>query len=651
MRRSLAPLFAVGVAFLGSSPLRAAPNLELYGTFNAMGVIVTLAPGDDPDLDATATVAYRTGSATYAPGLPLVRTDPTHFVGSLFWLLPGTSYDVHITLHDPGDVLDNAVLSGTGATRAEIVLPPATASYTVSPTGSGTLCTLASPCSLAQGLSRVHAGEEVVLRGGTYATGALSLSRSGTAAAPIVVRASAGETPILDGADPQQFAWAAQGGGVYSTTVNVADPHLVAANGQRLYPYATLGDLQSLAWGVAGFFANGTSVTVHLAGGADPNAAAMVVSRFNVALLLDQDFVYLIGLAFRHYGQGSYAKGIYFYGASDNLVRGCTFTLCDLGIGLKYGADRNVIEDNDFSDTIFGWPWDAVKAGSELETGGVRMYDPMTGRGTVIRRNVFHDFFDGFGVCPESDPGTTSETDVSDNLGFDLGDDGMETDGTCSNVRILRNTFHDVLVGISLAPVYVGPVYAIRNLIYRTGMGNSSYTGTCFKFNSGSSASGAMQLYHNTCDAVTAGSDGLDIRSPGSWAAITARNNIWSGAVFALSNANPSEPLDLDYDDLYTSQPNELAWWSGLGHLRTLGALTAATGEETHGRSQAPGFAAGSYALGPASSLVNAGLVIPGVNDDFAGTAPDLGAFELRELIFVDGFENGLPGGWSAKSP
>ena len=42
-------------------------------------------------------------------------------------------------------------------------------------------------------------------------------------------------------------------------------------------------------------------------------------------------------------------------------------------------------------------------------------------------------------------------------------DDGMETDGQCSNVRIWGNTFHDVLVGISLAPIYPGPVYALRN--------------------------------------------------------------------------------------------------------------------------------------------------------------------------------------------
>ena len=82
------------------------------------------------------------------------------------------------------------------------------------------------------------------------------------------------------------------------------------------------------------------------------------------------------GLTFRHYGLGDYAKAIYFNDASNNLVQGCTFAINDLGIGLKYDSGRNVIEENTFSDTDFNWPWDAVKAGSDLETGGIRFYRP-----------------------------------------------------------------------------------------------------------------------------------------------------------------------------------------------------------------------------------------------------------------------------------
>jgi len=623
-----------------SVPVRAAATLELYGTFQAMGVIVTLAATDDPDGDATASVEYRTGSEVYHVGFPLSRVSSTHFVGSLFWLEPGTSYDVRVTFSDADGLLNGVMVLGTGSTRVELTIPAPSHSYYVSPSGSGTTCSLAAPCSLAEGLSQAQPGQEVILRGGVYYRSE-PLPRSGTSGAPIVVKGYPGETAILDGADPAMFTWTNQGGGVWSTTVNASDPHLVLSNGQRLYPYQNLSDLQNLIWGIPGFYANGTSLYAHLAGDANPSTTMMVVSRYEGAFHVDgRSFIYFLNLTFRHYGLGSYGKAIYFDNANDNLVQACTFAINDLGIGIKRDSHRNVIQDNTFYDVDFDWPWDAVKAGSGLETGGIRFYDPAAGRGNVIRRNTFHDYFDGLGVCPDATAGVTNETDVYENLVYNAGDDGMETDGQCSNVRIWGNTFHDVLSGISLAPVYTGPVYAIRNLIYRTGVGNNSYPGLSFKFNSGYGQSGPMYLFHNTADAALPGSSGIDIKSPGTWKTIYARNNIWSGTEFALNNANPSQPLDFDHDDLYTTLAGELVWWDGLpdSHLNTLAEFQAATGQEMHGLNVVPGFAStadGDYALDPSSDLIDAGVLIPGINDDYVGAAPDVGAFEYQGYGFV----------------
>jgi hypothetical protein len=94
-----------------------------------------------------------------------------------------------------------------------------------------------TPCSLSQAIQRVQQGEEVVLSGGVYYTGGISISRSGTEDAPIVIRGKQGETAILDGSDPSSFTWTHQGGGVYRTTLNVERPHVVMANGKRLFPY------------------------------------------------------------------------------------------------------------------------------------------------------------------------------------------------------------------------------------------------------------------------------------------------------------------------------------------------------------------------------------------------------------------------------
>ncbi len=165
-----------------------------------------------------------------------------------------------------------------------------------------------------------------------------------------------------------------------------------------------------------------------------------------------------------------------------------------------------------------------------------------------------------------------------------------------------------------------------------------------------------MYLFHNTCDAARPGNDALAIKSPGDWDLIHARNNIWSATAYAIDNANPTQPLDLDSDNLYTTLADELVYWSDLPdrHLRTLAELQAATGQELNGLNVLPGFTdAGSadYSLAGWSELVDAGVVIPGINDNYAGAAPDIGAFERDETIFSDDFETGNLSRWSTVVP
>ena len=285
-----------GLSSVPPSITRGAAALELYGTFNAMGVTVSLTAGEDPDLDAVASVEYRlSGGGAYKAGFPLTRVAADRFVGSLFWLEPGKIYDVRVSFTDPdGGPLQGVTVEDTGATRAEVTIPSPGQTYYVTPSGSGTVCSLAAPCPLQAGLNQAQAGDEVVLRGGVYYQGDLSLAHSGAAGAPIVVRSYPGETAILDGADPAEFVWTAQGNGIYHTVVNEADTFLVIANGERLLPYRSLNDLQNLVWDVPGFFIDGVDLYVHLAGGADPNSASMVVSRFSNAFFVDQDFIYLL---------------------------------------------------------------------------------------------------------------------------------------------------------------------------------------------------------------------------------------------------------------------------------------------------------------------------------------------------------------------
>jgi hypothetical protein len=118
---------------------------------------------------------------------------------------------------------------------------------------------------------------------------------------------------------------------------------------------------------------------------------------------------------------------------------------------------------------------------------------------------------------------------------------------------------------------------------------------------------------------------------------IHARNNVWAGTDYALNNYNTGQPVDLDYDDLWNGNSGDLVRWDGVSYA-SLAAFSAATGQEPHALSLQPGFAdagGGDYTLDPASDLIDAGLVIPGINDDYVGDAPDVGAFEVQGYGFT----------------
>jgi hypothetical protein len=75
-------LSAAILPLLPAAPCQSAPQLELYGTFHAMGIIVQLSP-DDPDGDVIAQVAYRTTEAVdpYRLGYSLTRSLGREYLG------------------------------------------------------------------------------------------------------------------------------------------------------------------------------------------------------------------------------------------------------------------------------------------------------------------------------------------------------------------------------------------------------------------------------------------------------------------------------------------------------------------------------------------------------------------------------------------
>lgn len=666
-------LALVSLGFIVSSN---AQTLETYANFNTGGVIVRNA-----STFTTARLQYRrSGESSYLEGHSLssvVNLGNINLAGSLFWLSPDTAYDVRVILPN------NQVLPGRLTTRSEseIVPPSPTRILHVSPTGAGTCNSVGSSCTLTTAISQVNrTGSGVVeirLQGGTYSVGDLWLDSPATV---VILRAASGQTPILDGSEAITGGWSGPSNGVYRR--NLPGPmdrnSLVLADGQRLYPYASLSDLQNLRWGLSGFYTDGSQLHVRLTSGANPATRTMRYSTYSEGLGVNQNNVFIIGLTFRYYGEDARARAVTIRsGTTNTVVRDNHFISNDSSIDIRLNANRVVIQGNTFTDTVYpqndpdSLIWDAIKNDDspirEWENGGIKLASASSGsdptprpRGTVIRHNTFSGYFDGVAPCPYfmGTDSVTNETDLHHNTFYNMADDAVSFDGYCSNVRAWSNVFHDVLVGISMAPVPNGPVYAVGNLIRDLKpriIQGSPGTGSSFKFIvSDPTLSGEMHIYHNTVDARYPCDDGVWYCASGfvvtsgshlpNWSRLSTRNNIFvtgtDGQSLRHHNVSTTNrPVDLDCDVLWNDDPDYLVAWSSGPSYYSLAQFRSLTGLQSRGRNTNPALVGHARTLPVNSPLRDSACTITGINNLWPGELPDFGYGELLPPLFRDGFE------------
>jgi hypothetical protein len=220
--------------------------------------------------------------------------------------------------------------------------------------------------------------------------------------------------------------------------------------------------------------------------------------------------------------------------------------------------------------------------------------------------------------------------DFCGNLIEYVNDDCIETDGAGSNCRIYNNIFKKFLAGVSTAPAAIGPTYIFRN-IFSGWETHSGYIGYPVKFNVESDLTTSwVYLYHNTCHTSVAGQPGFLFKEYCDWRNVVSRNNIFAGTEYALESWPEENPVDFDYDGLYTSASGTFIEWADAKYA-ALEAFTGKSGQEAHGVAADPKFVdapAGNFHLSEASPLIDKGVAIPNVNDGFAGRAPDIGCFE-----------------------
>jgi len=604
----------------------------------------------DANRNAAAALTYRRkGDTQWRTGLPLLRlqnertayantldyTAPNMFSGSLFDLAENTDYEIRLTLSDPdgaGGEVDRIV---TARTRAEPqpfaggrtfhVYPFDFKGERQQPAFSGLLAayymdSLGGDWSRASP-PRVQPGDTVVVHAGVYKDfnrhsysheidsrgttccgtpwdGTFFLTQGGTPERPIAIKAAGDGEVVFDG-DGNNVLFNVMGAdNIYFEGITFRNTNLAIEAGQK-----------------------------RIAG-----AQGLTVKRSHFTD---------VGVAVHSDWSGS--KNFYI---ADNVING-----------------RN--DPNALAGWLRQWPW-AARADFEQKRLMSSYYAiSIYGSGHVVAYNRVTNFHDGidhatYGM-PDGYPDTPRDRmpvsiDFYNNDISNVHDNCFESDGAMRNIRIFRNRcFNTATGGMSPQPIFGGPVYFVRNVVYNAVYGPLKIQAD----------PAGILVYQNTYIGEVAQ------LTPAS--NMHFRNNLIvgqnaRGPVFAIDTHTPWSSSD--YNGFFvnggpiadTGKPAEYAFqWNSppagaavdykspreMRRFKTLAEYSKATGQDTHSRAvdysvfvkaAAPDFADPTHVykpddvdlrLAPRSKAIDAGVALPGITDGFAGKAPDLGAYEL----------------------
>jgi hypothetical protein len=380
------------------------------------------------------------------------------------------------------------------------------------------------------------------------------------------------------------------------------------------------------------------------------------------------DYSYFEGLTIRNTDVAFYTGLKDVLGCSGLVVRNCRMENVGIGVMNQYAGSKdfyiadNVLIGRDDSFRLIGWSNPGIYGPSALKSYyGIKVY----GQGHVICHNYVAYFHDGICVCthgpPEQEQSNKSVAiDIYNNDIFLMVDDFIETDGGTHNIRVMRNRgFNAAHHGLSAQPLFGGPAYFLRNLVYNVPLGGAVKYG-------GANPAGVL-VYHNTFIAENRNAIGASN--------VHYRNNLFLGtdhpekAIFR--SLAYSSYTTFDYNGYRPNQNDKPQfWWKApsQGTLRnyelhrdqlrgfdSLADFRQATGQEMHGlevdydifRKCTPPDASQPHAvyrpedydfrLCENAAAVDAGVPLPNVNDNYTGAAPDLGALETGQPMGVYG--------------
>jgi hypothetical protein len=579
----------------------------------------------DENRNATVSVKYRKKRETrWSEALPLLRiggekvygheqrwlyTTPPMFAGSIFNLLEDTEYECRFEMQDPDGVEGNAIETFVIRTKKEPRPYPDGNTYHVYPLD--------------------YEGEKIEpaftgLNAAYYGVG-----NTGDWWVVPDARVKAGDVIMVHA-------------GIYKgDPLNYVDP--LALNFHGAYVFTQKGTPEK----PISIIAAGDGEVIFDGSGA-----------YRLFDVMAADYHYFEGLTIRNTQIAFYAGLKHVKGCSGLTVKNCKIE--DVGIGVMthseesrdfYIADNTMIGRHD-PDTLHGW-YGFEHPAPLTSYYAVKVY----GQSHVICHNEISFFHDGIcvdthGLPEESQDQKCVSIDIYRNDIFNMSDDFIETDGGVHNIRVFENRgFNAYHAGLSAQPVFGGPAYFIRNILYQV-------TGTTLKF---TIRPAGLVVYHNTFCTNT---------SFVSAANVHFRNNLFMGPDErrAFSGTFLNRNSTMDYNGYHVKQPgfrwripdadipdncdvSELDWKEAPDRA----TFSRLTGWEQHGleidytifqhvsppdpakRGTVYPREGTDFRLSEGSKAIDAGALLPNINDHFTGRAPDLGALESGNQLPVYG--------------
>jgi hypothetical protein len=320
--------------------------------------------------------------------------------------------------------------------------------------------------------------------------------------------------------------------------------------------------------------------------------------------------------------------------------------------GVFHGSDSGVYAENDagrlvIQRNLIEHPRGGAndwESGHPVGPQAITLQD--SSGGNIIRYNTIrstddHGFNDGIGGGSNySFKGSPNrDSDIYGNIVSHCWDDAIESEGANRNVRIWSNYIHHTFVHVATAATAMGPLYVFRNvfgesrishqdpsggMMIKTGMnyvtidGEKVSTGLGYRF-----------IYHNT---ALQPKGGLDVFSSHELHNAVSRNNIFyaRGRAYPADRGAPPNDFQNDLTGGYLGGgfvrsmflPGEgLEWFLA----PTMNRIQWGRVQYSRGGKE---FAITDPMVQVKNPAVDAGVRIAGFNDDYTGTAPDIGAFE-----------------------